>query len=120
MVSRSCLSHTLRTPNGEMVWPSFGGERRLPIVKLGERHLGIGVDRGLLVDAPRALERAHIEGILRHAIAGAFALELAVRFLVELGLLQRCHLRFGEHQALLRAPTNPRSSSLTYLLPSII
>ena len=23
MVSRSCRSHTLRTPNGEIVWPCF-------------------------------------------------------------------------------------------------
>ena len=58
---------------------------------------------GLLVDAPDALQRADVESVLRPAIAGAFALELAVRLLVELGLLQRGDLRLGQHQALLRA-----------------
>ena len=80
-----------------------GGERRLAVVELGEGHLGVGVDRRLLIDAPHALERADIECVLRHAIARAFALELAVRLLVELGLLECGHLRLGEHQALLRA-----------------
>ena len=59
-----------------------GGERRLAVVQLGERHLGVGVDRRLLVDAPHALERADIECVLRHAISRAFALKLAVRLLV--------------------------------------
>ena len=68
---------------------SGGGDRRLAVVELGEGHLGVGVDEGLLIDAADALQRADIEGVLGAAIAGAFALELAVGLLVGLGLLQR-------------------------------
>jgi hypothetical protein len=78
------------------------GDRGLAIIELGEGHLGIGVDDGLLVDPPHALERANIERVLRPAIAGAFALELAMRFLVDLGLLERGDLRLGQQDALLR------------------
>src|SRR5262245_20638440 len=49
-----------------------GRERRLAVVELGECHLGIGVDRCLLVDAPHTLQRANVKRVLRHAIAGAF------------------------------------------------
>ena len=45
---------------------------------------------------------ADIEGVLRAAIAGAFAFELAVAFLLALGLLQSGDLRLREHQAVLR------------------
>ena len=65
------------------------GDRRLAVVELGEGDLGIGVDEGLLIDPPDALQGADIEGVLRPAIARALALELAVRFLVGLGLLER-------------------------------
>jgi hypothetical protein len=67
-----------------------------------EGHLGIGIDDGLLVDPPDPLGRADIEGILRPTVAGALALELAVRFLVGLGLLQRGDLRLGQENAILR------------------
>ena len=79
-----------------------GGDRRLAIIQLGEGDLGVGVDDGLLVDPPDALQRADIERVLRPAIARALALELAVRFLVGLGLLERGDLRLGQQNALLR------------------
>ena len=62
------------------------GDRGLAVIELGERHLGVGVDEGLLVDAPDPLHGADVEGVLRAAIAGALALELAMRLLVRLGL----------------------------------
>src|SRR4029079_3291065 len=67
-----------------------------------EGDLGVGVDEGLLIDPPDALQRADIERVLRAAIARALALELAVRFLVGLGFLERDDLRFGEQDAILR------------------
>ena len=60
--------------------------------------------RGLLVDASDALHVADIEGVLGPAIAGAFAFELAMRFLFALGFLQRGELAFGQHQAFLGDP----------------
>ena len=50
------------------------------------------------------------------AIAGAFALELAVGFLVELGLLQRDNLRLGEHEPLLRTLGLERLQALLHRL----
>src|SRR5215211_7116882 len=55
-----------------------GGERGLAIVEFGEGHLGIGVDEGLLVDAPDPLHVADVERVLGAAVARALALELAV------------------------------------------
>ena len=43
-----------------------GGDRRLDVVELGERHLGVSIDEGLLVDATDPLQRADIEGVLGH------------------------------------------------------
>jgi hypothetical protein len=77
------------------------GDRRLAIVKLGEGHLGVGVDDGLLVDPPDPLQRADIEGVLCPAIARAFALELAMRLLGGLGLLECGDLRLGQQDAFL-------------------
>src|SRR5437773_8051144 len=77
------------------------GDRGLAIVEFGERDLGIGVDKGLLIDPPDALQRSDIEGVLRAAIARALAVELAMRLLVGLGLLERGNLRFGEQHAFL-------------------
>src|SRR3954454_14131974 len=73
----------------------------LAIVEFGEGHLGIGVDERLLVDASDPLHIADVERVLRPAVARALALELAVGFLVRLGLLQRGKLAFGQDQALL-------------------
>src|SRR5215208_5432591 len=73
----------------------------LAIVEFGEGHLGIGVDERLLVDASDPLHVADVERVLRPAVARALALELAVRLLVRLGLLQRGKPAFGQDQALL-------------------
>src|SRR5262249_32858429 len=43
-----------------------------------------------------------VKGILRAAIAGTFALELAMRLLVGLGLLERGDLGLGQQDAILR------------------
>ena len=78
-----------------------GGDRGLAVIELGEGHLGVGVDDGLLIDPPNPLQRADIEGVLRPAIAGALALELAVRFLVGLGFLEGGDLCLGHQDAFL-------------------
>ena len=80
------------------------GDWRLAVVELGEDHLGVGIDEGLLIDAAHALHVADIEGVLGAAIAGTFALELAVDLLFGLGFLQRHDLGFGEDKAVLRHP----------------
>jgi hypothetical protein len=56
-------------------------DRRLAIVELGEGDLGVGVDEGLLINAPNALEIADIERVLGAAVPGMLALEFAVRLL---------------------------------------
>ena len=78
------------------------GDRRLAVVELGEGDLGVGVDEGLLVDPSHPLQRADIEGVLRSAVAGALALELAMRFLVGFGFLERGDLGLGKQDAVLR------------------
>jgi hypothetical protein len=78
-----------------------GGDRGLAVIERGEGHFGIGVDEGLLVHPPDALQRADIEGVLRTAIARTLALELAMRFLVGLRLLERGALRLGQQDAVL-------------------
>jgi len=72
-----------------------GRDRGLAIVKLGASNLGVGIDESLLVDAANTLQIADIERILSAAIARMLALELAVRLLLGLGLLQRNDLRLG-------------------------
>ena len=71
-------------------------DRCLAIIELGEGHLGVRVDEGLLIDATHALQIADIEGILGAAVAGMFALEFAVRLLLGLGLFQRDVIYCGE------------------------
>jgi hypothetical protein len=65
------------------------GDLGLAVIELDEGDLGIGVDDGLLIDPLDPLQGADIEGVLSAAVARAFALELAVRFLVRLGLFER-------------------------------
>ena len=72
-------------------------------VQLGARDLAVGVDERLLVDAAHALHVTDVERVLGAAIARVLALELAMGLLLGLGLLQRDHLRLGQHQALLSA-----------------
>src|SRR5215471_4806897 len=74
----------------------------LAVIELGKADFGIGVDHGLLIDPAHTLQRADIEGVLSAAITGAFALELAVRFLVGLSLLEGSNLGFGQQDAILR------------------
>ena len=62
-----------------------------------------GVNEGLLIDAPNTLEVADIERVLGAAIAGMLAFKLAMGLPLSLGLFQRDHLSFGQHQALLGA-----------------
>ena len=76
-------------------------DRRLAIVELGAGDLGVGIDEGLLVDAPNSLQIADIERILGAAIARMLAFELAMRLLLGLGFFQRDDLRLGQHQAFL-------------------
>jgi len=64
------------------------GDRGLAVIELGKGDFGIGVDDGLLTDPADTLQGADIEGVLGTAITGTFALRLAVRFLVGLGLLE--------------------------------
>ena len=45
------------------------GDWRLAVVELGEGHLGVGIDEGLLIDVAHALHVADIEGVLGAAIA---------------------------------------------------
>lgn len=52
-------------------------DRRLAIIRVGERHLAVGVNEGLL-------HVADIGGVLRTTIAWALALELGVRLLLGL------------------------------------
>src|SRR5436190_1073729 len=78
-----------------------GGDWRLSVIELGEGHLGVGIDKGLLINPPDALQRANVEGVLRAAIARALALELAMRFLIGLGFLERGDLRLGQQDAIL-------------------
>ena len=55
------------------------GERGLAIVELSEGDLGIGVDEGLLVDAPDPLHGADIEGVLGAAVAGTVSISVCGR-----------------------------------------
>ena len=73
-----------------------GGDRRLAVIQLGEGDLGVGIDKGLLINPPDALQRSDLKGVLRAAIARALAFELAMRLLVGLRLLERGDLRFGQ------------------------
>src|SRR6266536_617357 len=64
------------------------GDRRLAVIQLAESDLGIiGVDEGLLVDPPDALEIADVERVLRATVAGMLALELTVGLLLDLRAL---------------------------------
>src|SRR6516225_7978254 len=74
----------------------------LAVVQLGEGDFGIGVDHRLLIDPAHPLQSADIEGVLGTAITWAFAVELAVRFLVGFGFLEGGDLRLGQQDAILR------------------
>jgi len=88
------------------------GDRRLPVIELDESDLGVGVDDGLLIDPPDPFQRADIEGVLRAAIPRTLAFELAMRFLVGLGLFQRGDLRLGQQSLPRRRPGMPSCAAL--------
>lgn len=60
------------------------GDRRLGRIELGGSPLGIGVDKGLLVDPANALDRSHIEGVLAPEIAGVRGLDFTAGHIVVL------------------------------------
>src|SRR5438876_4609398 len=107
---RATIGQHARQPDAVLVvkWhhpiiEDFGrGDRGLAVIELGKSDFGVGIDKGLLVNPPDALQRTDIEGVLGTAIAWTFALELAMRLLVGLGLLERGDLRLGEQDAILR------------------
>jgi len=63
-------------------------DRRLAIIELGASNLGVGVDKGLLVDTPDPLQIANIERVLGAAVARRLALKFAMGLLLGLGLFQ--------------------------------
>src|ERR1700751_5829229 len=79
-----------------------GGYWSLTFIELGKRHLGIGVNEGLLIDPADTLQSSDIESVLRTAIAWTFTIKFAVRLLLSLGTFQGLDLCFGQQQALLR------------------
>src|ERR1700704_5806880 len=76
-------------------------DRRLAIIELGASNLGVGVDKGLLVDTPDPLQIANIERVLGAAVARMLALKFAMGLLLGLGLFQRDELSLGQDQAFL-------------------
>ena len=73
----------------------------LPVVKLNESHLRIGIDEGLLLDTANTLEVAHIVGVLRSQVSGMESHYLPLGFLLLLGPLQCLELLFRENKILL-------------------
>ncbi len=55
-------------------------------------YLGVGIDIGLLVDPPNALEGADVEGILRAEIARVSCLYFATSLIIKLFALQCLYL----------------------------
>src|SRR5262249_21614467 len=49
------------------------GDRGLAVIEFGEGDLGIGINKGLLIDPPDALQGADVKRVLGAAIAGALA-----------------------------------------------
>lgn len=74
------------------------------LMDLGERDLDVGIDEPLLVDVTNALDAADVVRVLRAKVTGSMGLDLAVRFLLGLGLLQSYYLRLGEEQSAMRDP----------------
>ncbi len=88
----------LLEPGQHPVIEPVGGHQRLAaVIQLGEGHLAIGIDEGLLVDPPNPLERANIERILGAQLARMLGLNLALRFL----LLATSFQRRGQHPVFL-------------------
>ena len=104
-IGKNTLQHdaVLLVEGQDPVVQEIGGhDRRLAIIELGEANLRIGIDEGLLIDAADAFQGAHIEGVLRAAIAGTFGFELALHFFLGFGLLERRELALSKDEAFLR------------------
>lgn len=72
----------------DLVIEQLGGcQRRLVVIELGQAHLGVGINEGLLVNPPDALQRADVERILGPTLAWTFTLELPRGFFLPLRLL---------------------------------
>jgi hypothetical protein len=71
-----------------VVWHVCGVDGVLGGVELGKAHRRVGVDEGLLVDAPHTLDGAHIIGVLRAQVAHVLGLDLAHGGLLLLGLFK--------------------------------
>ena len=69
----------------------FGG------VQFGLGDLGIGINIGLLINPPDALQGSHIERILRAKVTGMGRFDLAPGLVVQFLLLQRLDLGLGQH-----------------------
>src|SRR5689334_11026237 len=95
------LSSNFRT-SPAIIQQLGSGDRSLAVIELSKRHLGIGVDEGLLIDPADTLQSSDIESVLRTAIAWTFTIKVAVRLLLSLGTFQGLDLCFGQQQALLR------------------
>jgi len=78
-----------------------GRDRGLGGVELGGRHLGIGVDLGLLIDPAHALQRANVVCVLRAQIAGVGGVDLPQASIVMLLLFQGLLLGLGEDNPVL-------------------
>ncbi len=74
-------------------------QRVLAVVQFGKGDLGVGIDEGLLINSPDALDRADIVRILSSQVAGVRRFDFAVRFLFLFGLFQGTHLRFRQDMA---------------------
>src|SRR5262249_5662 len=92
----------------------------LAVIEFGKADLGVCVDDSLLIDPADALQGIDVKGILRAAIAGAFALELAMRLLVGLGLLERGDLGLGQQDAILRHLGFERLEAMLDTIPQVL
>ena len=72
---------------------------RLRCIQLAVRHLGVGIDIGLLVDTANALQGADVEGILGTQITRMGSLDFATDLVIQLFPFQRLYLRLSQNQA---------------------
>jgi hypothetical protein len=75
-------------------------QRLFAVIELHKHDFTVGIDEGLLVETPNALDCADIIGVLRTQIAGMLGLNLALGFFFLLAFRQRHHLRFGQNKVL--------------------
>ena len=73
----------------------------LSVVELGQHHLAVTVDEGLLIDLSHVLEVAHVVGVLAAEVAGVLGLYFAVSLFLLSRPLQRSQLVLGQNQPFL-------------------